>query len=222
VTPAAQTHEGAPAPSKFQSRSDAPDVVAPGRDGARLKAPADRGGSLPRHLSGLLIIPALIVVLGGCGSGAATGAAPGSTARGTAGTVAGTPGAPPPAAGGDPCRFLSQADIQAALGGAVGPGKQVATLQDCVWGSADFSVSADLTFSSWDAINAAAHGGGSSTPKAVSGIGDEAYTGPQGTLYVRKGDQGFLLLVGSPAVQHATDNGVAIAKLLAAKILAQM
>ena len=42
------------------------------------------------------------------------------------------------------------------------------------------------------------------------------------SLYVRKGDQGFLLLITSPLVDHAGDSGIAIATTLAAKILARM
>ena len=59
-------------------------------------------------------------------------------------------------------------------------------------------------------------------PKPVTGAGDEAVTIGGGTIYVRKGNRGFLLVINGPVVDHSTDDGLAKASALAVSIAAKM
>jgi len=43
-----------------------------------------------------------------------------------------------------------------------------------------------------------------------------------GLLYVRKGDAGFLLLVGGPHIDSLPDHGLAAEKVLAAAVLSRL
>ena len=86
----------------------------------------------------------------------------------------------PPSGGGtviggsvDPCSLLTQAEVDTAVGQPLGPGKQVATLDDCLWTTADFTAGVDVTVSDWPAIKTAATSTGGA-PTSVPGLGDEA------------------------------------------------
>jgi hypothetical protein len=122
--------------------------------------------------------------------------------------------------GSDPCSLLTQAEAETAVGQPLGVGKQTATLDDCAWSSTDFTANVDVTVSSWSAIKTAATANGH-TPASVTGVGDEALTnGP--LLSVRKGDAGFLLVIGGPNIDSRADHGLAQEKVLAAAILGRM
>ena len=77
-----------------------------------------------------------------------------------------------------------------------------------------------VTVSDWSAIKTSATANGTAT--AVSGVGDEALTKGGGLLYVRKGDAGFLLLIGGPHIDTLPDHGLAAEKVLAAAVLSRL
>jgi hypothetical protein len=132
-----------------------------------------------------------------------------------------TPGAGATTAFADPCTLLTQAEVDTAVGQPLSPGKQVATLDDCLWTSADFTASVDVTVSDWTGIKNAATADGTKTPAVVAGIGDEALGDP-GLLSVRKGDAGFLLTFDYPDMQAAPDQGLAQATILADAVLSRL
>ena len=81
---------------------------------------------------------------------------------------------------------------------------------------------ASLTVNDWEGIKGAATGG-RAVPTPISGIGDEALNlnGSNGSnLYVRKGSQGFLLVLNGPNIDGLADHGLSQEKELAVKILA--
>ena len=126
------------------------------------------------------------------------------------------------ARGSDPCSVLTQSDVDAAVGQPLGAGKPNAALGNCVWSSADFSASVDITVSTWSSIKNAATGGGTKpAPPAVPGIGDAAFWA-EGFLYVQKGDAGFLLSISSPQLDSAADKGLTQAKVLATAVVGRL
>ena len=162
------------------------------------------------------------------GSGASSAPAP------TAGVVAGAaPDAAPVvadkalAASGlvttrNACDILTRVDAEAGVGqplphastGNIGLGM-------CDYNAEDFSAGASVTLGSWESIKAAATSG-SKQPDSISGVGDEALNlnGSNGSsLYVRKGDEGFLLRLNGPTIDPLPDHGLAAEKILAQKII---
>jgi hypothetical protein len=119
-----------------------------------------------------------------------------------------------------PCSLLSQAEVDAAVGQPLGPGKSTIPHYDCAWTTSDFIASVSVTVSDWSAIKTSATSTGTAT--AVSGVGDEALTKGGGLLYVRKGDAGFLLLIGGPHIDSLPDHGLAAEKVLAAAVLSRL
>ncbi len=116
------------------------------------------------------------------------------------------------------CDLLTQADAEAAVGQTLPKNTVNLTLGMCDHNSADFSAGARLTIGDWESIRGAAVAG-SHQPQAVSGVGDEAlHLG--GTLYVRRGNEGFLLNLHGPKIDPLPDKGLAMNKALAMRILA--
>jgi hypothetical protein len=125
-----------------------------------------------------------------------------------------------PKAASDPCSLLTQAQVDTAAGQPLGAGKANIPLGDCTWSSSDFTANVDVTVSTWSAIKTAATANGH-TPSSLSGVGDEALdNGP--LLSVRKGDTGFLLVLGGPSIDSAADHGLAQEKILATAILSRI
>jgi hypothetical protein len=131
------------------------------------------------------------------------------------------------AAGGtvDPCSLLTQAEVDIAAGQSLGPGAQAGALV-CQWSTSDFSASVELDLGDWTAIKAQSAASGQ-TLTAVPSLGDEAWTlnvaGNAAQLYVRKGSQGFaLLLGGGQYIATLPDLGLAQEKALAAAVLGRL
>ncbi len=188
-----------------------------------------------RHL---LLATGMSLLLGACGAGgtpAATSAPNGTVASAPTAAAAtsdqasnpvGTTGATSPGTGGiaDPCSLLTQADVEAALGQSLGPGKSAIARFSCAWSTSDFAARVHLTVGDWGTAEGAAPANGGA-PSAISGLGDEAWTadGNNGLLlYARKGGNGFLLIINGPNVDSLSDHGLAHEKVLAAAILARL
>ena len=94
----------------------------------------------------------------------------------------------------------------------------------CDYNAADFSAGTSLTVGSWDAIKTAATSA-EHKPQSISGIGDEAlyFAGQEsgsGPMYVRRGNEGFLLRMNGPKIDHLPGaDAAAVQKGLALKIL---
>ena len=182
-----------------------------------------------RTLTATALVAAGCLLLAACSGGSNSNAADqsGSGANVTVGgagvssnAVNPASGASPKGGSADPCSLLTQAEVDTAVGQPLGVGKQTATLDDCAWSSTDFTANVDVTVSSWSAIKTAATANGH-TPASVSGVGDEALTnGP--LLSVRKGNAGFLLVIGGPKIDSTADHGLAQEKVLATAILGRM
>lgn len=121
----------------------------------------------------------------------------------------------------DPCALLTQSEVDTAAGQPLSPGKAISVLDDCQWTNSDFTATIDVSVSDWTAIKNAATENGTKTPPAVAGIGDEALLW-DGLLYVRKGNDGFLLSFDWPTISSSTDHGLAQAKVLAGAVLARL
>ena len=116
------------------------------------------------------------------------------------------------------CNLLTQADAEAAVGQTLPKNTVNLTLGMCDYNAQDFSAGASLTVGDWESIKAAAVAG-AHQPQAVSGVGDDAlHLG--GTLYVRKGKEGFLLDLHGPKIDPLPDKGLAMNKALAQRVLA--
>jgi hypothetical protein len=96
----------------------------------------------------------------------------------------------------------------------------------CGYTSTDFSEGAQLTVGDWASIKQAATGR-PHQPAGVGGVGDEAlyFTGQEtgaGPLYVRRGQEGFLLVLNGSKIDHlAGADAMAAEEALAQKILAR-
>jgi hypothetical protein len=124
----------------------------------------------------------------------------------------------------DACALLTRPDAEVAVGQ---PLPQNTTrnlaLGMCDYNAADFSAGVSVTVGSWESIKNAATSG-NPRPDAISGIGDEALNlnGSNGSsLYVRKGDEGFLLTLNGPKIDSLPDHGLAAETVLAQKVLAK-
>ena len=162
-----------------------------------------RAQSMPRLRS-----PARIVIVAALAAGAST-ACSSSTSAPSGGTAAdgggGTgPGTTAPS-GKAPCQLMLRADAEAAVGQPLPQNDQNPTLGMCDYNASDFTAGAALTVSSWDSLKTAATSG-KGQPVAISGVGDEALNlnGSNGSLlYVRKGSEGFLLVLNGPQIDHS-------------------
>jgi hypothetical protein len=177
----------------------------------------------------------LVVALVGCRGGSTSSTETGTAASTETATAGTTSAAGVPANGipDDPllhgivtsrkaCDLLTKADAEAAAGQPLPQSTENVTLGVCGYSTADFATSADITVGSWESIKGAATGG-SHQPHGVSGIGDEALSfGGKGLgpLYVRKGEEGFLLNLSGPKFDHMAEaEAFAIQKDLAQKVL---
>ena len=186
-----------------------------------------------RHL---LLTAGMTLLLGACSGtsapAATTGANGGGTAPAQQPTASGGAAAPTtkPAGGGgtttlgsvDPCSLLTQAEVDAAVGQPLGPGKPFAGIPHygCDWATTDFAAGVGVKVSDWAAIKTAATSTGTAT--SVPGVGDEALYKGGGLLYVRKGDVGFLLWISGPHVDKLPDQGLAQEEVLAAAVLGRL
>jgi hypothetical protein len=94
-----------------------------------------------------------------------------------------------------PCEFMARSDAEAAVGQPLPQTTENIPLGMCDYNAEGFVAGASLTVSDWEGIKGAATSG-SAVLTSISGIGDEALNlnGSNGSLlYVRKGNQGFLL-----------------------------
>ena len=123
-----------------------------------------------------------------------------------------------------PCDLLTQADSEVAVGQPLPKNTVNLTLGMCGYTADDFSAGADLTVGDWESIKGAATGGGHQ-PQSLSGIGDETlyFAGSEtggSPLYVRKGKEGFLLVLNGPKIDHmASADAIVVEKELALKVL---
>jgi hypothetical protein len=168
----------------------------------------------------VLRIGACLVASAALGSGCSKPAE--ATAPASAGQVAASGAAAPR----NPCGLLTQADAEGAVGAALPQNSATAALGMCGYTSTDFSEGAQLTVGDWDSIKKAATGG-AHQPASVAGIGDEAlyFTGQEtggGPLYVRHGQEGFLLVLNGSKIDHMPGaDALAVEEALARKILAR-
>lgn len=122
------------------------------------------------------------------------------------------------------CDLLTLVDSEAAIGQPLPKKTENLTLGMCDYSAEDFSAGTSLTVGSWGSIKGAATSG-AHQPQAISGIGDEALYFPGSEhggspLYVRKGDEGFLLVLNGPKIDHmASADAVVVEKDLALRIL---
>jgi hypothetical protein len=122
------------------------------------------------------------------------------------------------------CKLLTRADAETAVGQPLPQNTVANEVQGmCDYNATDFSAGASLTLGDWQSIQAAATSG-KIAPTRIVGVGDEALSlsGSNGaTLYVRRGDEGFLISLNGPNIDHLPDHGMALEKALALKVLAQ-
>jgi hypothetical protein len=122
------------------------------------------------------------------------------------------------------CKLLTRADAEGAVRQPLPQNTVANEVQGmCDYNAADFSAGASLTLGDWSSIAAAAKSG-KTPPLQVSGVGDEALglaSSNGATLYVRRGDEGFLISLNGPNIDHLPDHGLELEKALALKVLAQ-
>jgi hypothetical protein len=121
------------------------------------------------------------------------------------------------------CDLMIRPDAEVAVGQPLPQNTVNLALGMCDFNAADFSAGASVTVGSWESVKAAATSG-KTVPASIGGVGDEALNlnGSNGSLlYVRKGNEGFLLEVHGPKIDPLPDRGLAAEKDLAAKILAR-
>ena len=178
----------------------------------------------------MLALAAFLTVLAlpGCGSdstaskvGANSPAASAPTQAVGATTQPDAFGATGPApTGRNPCEYMVRADAEAAVGQPLPKTSEHIPLGMCDYTTAEFD-GASLTVGDWESIKGAATSG-NAQPVAIAGVGDEALNlnGSNGsTLYVRKGNQGFLLTLNGQNIDGLPDHGLEREKILALKIL---
>lgn len=168
------------------------------------------------NLKAIALIATLFTVVGinACGGSKAT-----SKGRSDA-SQSGT--ANPAGSSNKPCEFMARADAEAAVGQALPQTTENIPLKMCDYNAEGFAAGASLTMGEWDSIKGAATSG-RAVPTPIGGVGDEALNlnGSNGSnLYVRKGDQGFLLTLNGPKIDGLADHGLSQEKDLAVKILA--
>ena len=130
------------------------------------------------------------------------------------------------AASRDPCGLLTRSDAEGAVGAPLPQNSANPALGMCGYTSADFSEGAQLTVGDWESIKKAATSG-AHQPTAISGVGDEAlyFTGQEtgaGPLYVRRGQEGFLLVLNGSKIDHMPGAAaMAAEQALALRVLAR-
>ena len=121
------------------------------------------------------------------------------------------------------CDLMIRPDAEAAVGELLPQNTVNLTLGLCDFNTADFLAGASISVGSWDSVKTAATSG-KSVPVPIGGVGDEALNlnGSNGSLlFVRKGNEGFVLDVHGPKIDPLPDRGLAAEKDLAQKILAR-
>ena len=120
-----------------------------------------------------------------------------------------------------PCDLMTREDSEAAVGQPL-LDKTDNNLGMCHREAEDSSAGTSISVGDWDGVKELVTDG-STPPVAISGVGDEAFniiigrTAPE--LFVRKGDDGFLVEVHGPKIDALPDHGLAKEKELALKIL---
>ena len=165
------------------------------------------------HRSALAL--GLVVFLAASASACSSTTTP---AGGTAGDSGSATSGGPSTSAKAPCQLLPRADAEATVGQPLPENAEDKTLGSCQWTTADFAAGASVTVSSWDAIKTAetSH---NEKPVPVAGVGDEAYSNGPDLFFVRRGTDGFLLMLNGPGIDKS-DQGLAQYKALAVKILA--
>jgi hypothetical protein len=123
----------------------------------------------------------------------------------------------------DACALLTRSDAEASVGQLLPQNSRNITLGQCDYNAVDFSAGAGVTVGSWESIRGAATSG-QATPTTIAGVGDEALNlnGSNGSnLYVRRGDEGFLLTLHGPKIDSLQDHGLTLEQALALRILAK-
>jgi hypothetical protein len=140
----------------------------------------------------------------------------------TASQAATTGSSNPAGSSHKPCEFMARADAETAVGQVLPQTTENIPLGMCDYNAEGFVAGASLTIGDWEGIKGAATGG-RAVPTPIQGVGDEALNlnGSNGSnLYVRKGNQGFLLTLNGPNIDGLPDHGLSQEKVLAVKILA--
>jgi hypothetical protein len=120
-----------------------------------------------------------------------------------------------------PCDLMTREDSEAAVGQPL-LDKTDNNLGMCHREAEDSSAGTSISVGDWEGVKELVTDG-STPPEAISGVGDEAFnivigkTAPE--LFVRKGDDGFLVEVHGPKIDALPDHGLAKEKELALKIL---
>lgn len=118
------------------------------------------------------------------------------------------------------CDLLTQVDTEAAVAQTLKKNALNETLGMCDYNAPDFSAGASLTVGDWESIKDMAVAG-SHQPRSISGVGDEAlWLEVEGKLYVRKGNEGFMLGLHGPKINPLPDKGLPAYKELALRVLA--
>jgi hypothetical protein len=151
-----------------------------------------------------------------------------STAVGppTAGNTGNASTPPPGGAAADPCSLLTEPEVDIAAGQPLGRGNRIGALDDCQWSTTDLAGSVELDVADWSTIKTKSAQIGMPLT-SVAGVGDEALSlnqaGNAAQLYVRKGNTGFLLILGGGQyVGSLPDLGLAQEKILAAAVLGRI
>lgn len=180
------------------------------------------------------MVLAALVLVAACGGGTSSAGTPtptpignGSSAPTTGnGSSSGTGSSGAPVAGtSDACSLLTQSEVAAATGKAVGPGVAQNDGLQCQWEYADPSdqfsgLDASISIDTSGAAFSDSQRGGPGIT-AVSGIGDEAYFvegGIVGILQFRKGSQLFdveMNVAGNLKDQYPTTTQLAVEKQMA-------
>ena len=120
-----------------------------------------------------------------------------------------------------PCDLMTREDSEAAVGQPL-LDKTDNNLGICHREAEDFSAGTSISVGDWEGVKELVTDG-STPPAAISGVGDEAFniiigrTAPE--LFVRKGDEGFLVEVHGRKIDALPDHGLEKEKELALKIL---
>ena len=192
--------------------------------------------SFPKKATPLLQVFLTVAMLAGCGSGS-TASNAGSVTHQAAGSMsqqvdqvqAASSVSQPvnevqSAADGarKPCDYMTQADAEKAVGQPLPKTRQDIAAGECDHTLVDFSAGASFRVDAWEAIKYGATVGPQQAVP-VSGLGDEALNlsgvSLGSTLFVRKGNRGFLLSMHGPSIDDLPDRGLERKKTLASKIL---
>lgn len=152
------------------------------------------------------VLLAAVIGLAACGGGSAPAPAGGAAATGGGGPVAQAG-----QAAIDPCSLVTRAEAETAMAEpATGAG--VARHEECKYtAQANDSDTVTVTVGTPTVLKTVVTGngvGGTVTTEPVSGLGDEAIYQPGlQTIYVRKGDQAFLIQLATIASIQSGDGG---------------